>query len=172
MRRLTLICAMASAMTILGGYSAAHAQTSSPDRIVHSSTADVPDAHFGSKCVTVTSQLGWKGTICAMINNSDASMGYLDQGLYTFTISSGNIANVSATGMYLRQCAHASGTCQSVAYTDGPSKNASGTSAFLSTGWEPTPGNSYQARINTPCLTWASRGQFACYNGVLESATI
>lgn len=172
MRRLTLICVMASAMAILGGYPAAHAQTSGLNRIVHSSTVDIPQAHFGSKCVTVKSQLGWKGTICAMINNSDISMGYYDQGLFTFTVKSGNIANVSATGMYLRQCGHALGDCKNIAYTDGPSKNASGTSAFLSTKWEPTPGNSYQARINTPCLTWAKRGQFACYHGVLKSATI
>jgi hypothetical protein len=172
-RRLTFICVMASAVTILGGYSAAYAQTSSLNQTVQAGKVEIPQTHYGTKCVTVKSKLGWKGKICAIINASDITGGYLEQGLFTFSISSGNIKNVSAVGMYLRQCSNAlPGDCDSVAYTDGPSKNTSGTSAYLSTKWEPAPGSSYQARINTPCLTWASKGQYACYKGVLKSASI
>lgn len=172
MRRLIFTCIIAPAVALLSSYPAAYAQTSSPSLGIHSSSAANPSASATPPaCATVKSQLGWKGTICASFTQDIPANGGADtiHGVYGFNIFAGNIANISATGMYLRQCT-STGSCSSVQYTDGPSKNTSGEFAELVTGTQKMPPNGMdQARINTPCITWATQGQFACYNGVLET---
>jgi hypothetical protein len=168
MRRFTFMILAASVLALVGVSSPAHARISSTASAPRASAHAVPHAQFGKVCKNIRSRNNWAATVCAIRNYDDLRADQFVQGLYTFSIRSGSIKTISATGMYLHRCFAGSSQCDSVQYTNHPRKNASGRTAFLSTGWTFIPGYIFQARINTPCVTWTN-GQVACYRGVLGS---
>ena len=159
MRKLVLAYIMASTVALLSGSIPAYAQTTSPG-----------SAKTDPKCASVKSQLGWQATICASWEEDTPNSGPSTiQGIISFTILSGSITNVSGASMYLLQCT-SSGSCSTVQYTENPAKNTSGTGVALITAKQKMDsGGKDRSSINTPCLVWATKNQFACYNGVLES---
>ena len=128
---------------------------------------------LGNTCVGVTSQNNWHGTICAIVNEDDARGDIYAQALITFSVKSGSIYEVFATGgLYLRWCTVIGGGCGNQYYVQSPSKFPVNTqSTFISDNFGYNSSDKTQARVNTPCIIWTN-GQEACYSGDLRSSWV
>lgn len=137
--------------------------------VLHARDASAGPA-VGEKCVGVTSQNNWHGTICAIANLDDARADQYAQALITFSVKSGSIYEVfSSGGLYLRWCAEIGGGRGNQGYVQSPSKfPVNAQSTFMSDGFGYNSGDNVQARVNTPCIIWTN-GQEACYSGDLRS---
>jgi hypothetical protein len=171
MRRFIFTCVIVSAAALLSS-APAYAQASGSSLGARLTAAVSPSKKPPPKCATVKSQLGWKGTICATWVEDVPKKGPdVIHAIFSFMVLRGQLQNISGASMYLRQCTH-TGSCSSVRFTAGPSKNTSGTTAELTIKAQKIPPDhgKDQARINTPCITWSTHHQFACHKGLLESA--
>src|ERR1700729_217773 len=58
----------------------------------------------GQKCVTVKSENNWKATICAITNADDQTAEQSSQALITYTIKSGSLSEIEASGIWIWAC--------------------------------------------------------------------
>ena len=152
--------APANAATSAGG---THASAASIGAI------DVPQMHAGSVCKNVKSSGNWNGTICAIVNLSDATLWTTGQALITYSIRSGTLKRVWATSLYTNVMTPI--CCFKFDVRTNPSKTVnSGKSSFLSNEFYGPAPSQYmiQAVAVDPCVSWTN-GQSACYNGTLKS---
>jgi hypothetical protein len=132
---------------------------------------DVPQMHTASVCKNVKSSGNWNGTICAIVNQDDATLWTTAQALITYSIKSGTLKSVSAKSLYSNIWTPI--CCFKYAVRTNPSKTVnSGKSSFLSNAWYGPGPTQYmiQAVVVNPCISWTN-GQRACYNGTLKSGT-
>lgn len=133
-----------------------------------------PDLHSGSVCKNVQSAGGWNGTICAVVNLSDASLDRDAQALITYSVRSNGLKTIYADGdLYLRSCSQTPPfNCVNQNVLSYPSKSPGGVqSSFISNAFVYEPGAAVQAIVVFPCIDW-SNGQNACYNGTLKSTIV
>lgn len=101
--------------------------------------AVTPQEQLGSHCVDVHSAQNWEGTICVIVNLSDATGDTFAQALITFQVRSGTIYEVWVNGgLYLRYCQNNGSGCGNQNYEQSPYKIPPGNvnSTFRQVGTE------------------------------------
>lgn len=162
----SVLVASALAFAAPAGAAASSSATPAPQVL---QVPQAPQAHVGTVCKDVVSSGNWHGTICAIVNQSDAYLDQIAQTLITYSIRSGTIKTVSASDLYSYICQPLCG--YKYAERVNPSKTVnSGRSSFLSNDWfgpAVAQVNMY-AVVVKPCVSWTN-GQRACYNGTITS---
>lgn len=167
--------ALSLAIPVAAADSAANAATTSASAI---STAGQPSLNSGlsphmhdagQKCVTISSQNNWKATICAITNADDQTAEQSSQALITYTIKSGSLSEIEASGIWIWACL-TSCLRQHPIYSTYKLLNG-GTTSFLSNPFTSDFNDTVQAVVNKPCVFWTN-GQVACYNGSIRDKTI
>ena len=162
MRRLVPLAMMLSALAFLV---ATPAQAASTTR---TASAAIPQLHHGSNCKTVHSSVKNRtGKICVLINTDDAVADLPWQAMATFHVNSGKLKMVHVNRLFFVVDATVR---EAINFRNKP---ASGTNAFISTGWYDTQGQMglAQAQAFKLCIHWKDGG-VGCWNGQLNSSQV
>lgn len=163
-RSLTLLIAAISLINIFAFMPAASAAPS---------VRHAPGLHDGTWCYGVLSPRHWSGTICVIVNYSDATLDSHAQTLVTYKVRSGKIRLATASYMYLERCPQ-EGTCYKTDYRYGPYKYPNASSTFLSNSFIyvglPPVQDVLMGWVYYPCIKWTN-GQIACIPRLIHSGT-